>query len=261
MGKRLKGYAVLVTRPKDQAAGLCAAIAAEGGSPILAPMIAIRAISDPKRSGAVIDRIEDYGSAIFVSRNAVEFGIEQIRKHDKALAGQTIYAVGVGTAACLREQGVTDVATPHHEFTSEGLLKLDGLQAHEVRGAKILIFRGGGGREHLAQTLGNRGATVDYCEVYERFVPDICVADTLSEADISVPDIGVITSLDSLTNFVDKIDEEGLDLLFDMPLLVVGSRIANEVEKLGFTNAPRIVDNPNDDNVVDTLARWVMDEI
>ena len=46
-----------------------------------------------------------------------------------------------------------------------------------------------------------------------------------------------------------------------MPLLVVGSRIANEVEKLGFTNAPIIVDNPNDDNVVDTLARWVMDEI
>ncbi len=261
MGKRLEGYAVLVTRPRDQAVGLCTAIAAEGGRAILAPMIAIRAILDPKHCGAVIDRIEDYGSIIFISRNAVEFGIEQIRQHDKALTGQTIYAVGVGTAASLRKLGVTDIATPRGEFTSEGLLKLDGLQARKVRGGKILIFRGAGGREHLARMLESRGATVDYCEVYERIVPDIRVADALAEADISVPDIGVITSLDSLNNFADKIDDEGLDLLFDMPLLVVGSRIANEVGKLGFTNPPVIVDNPNDDNVIDTLARWVMDEI
>jgi hypothetical protein len=33
------------------------------------------------------------------------------------------------------------------------------------------------------------------------------------------------------------------------------------VEKLGFTNPPVIVDNPHDDSVIDTLTRWVMDEI
>lgn len=261
MAKNLKGYAVLVTRPRDQAAGLCAAIGAQGGKAILAPMILIRPISDRKRCGTVIDRLDSYDSVIFISRNAVEFAIEQIKRHKKKLTDQTIYAVGVGTAACLREQGFPNVATPRGEFSSEGLLELDGLQANNIRGARILIFRGAGGREHLAQTLQSRGAEVDYGEVYERIVPDIRIADALAAANVSVPDIGIITSLEGLTNFADKIDEEGLDLLFDMPLMVVGSRIAMEVEKLGFTNPAVIVDNPHDDCVIDTLTRWVMDEI
>jgi uroporphyrinogen-III synthase len=261
MGKLLQGYSVLVTRPHDQAVGLCAAIEAEGGKAILAPMIVIRPISDRNRCGALIDRIDDYDSVIFISRSAVEFGIKKMKQGKHDLTGQTIYAVGVGTATGLRERGYPDIATPRGEFTSEGLLKLEGLQAHKIARAKILIFRGAGGREHLAKTLARRGAKVDYCEVYERIVPDICVADTLSEADVSVPDIGVITSLESLTTFADKIEEEGLDLLFDMPLLVVGSRIAREVGKLGFTNPPVIVDNPSNGNVIDTLTQWVLDEI
>lgn len=260
MRKHLQGYAVLVTRPRDQAVGLCAAIEAEGGKTILAPMIAIRPMSNRKRC-VVIEHIDDYDSVIFISRNAVEFGIKQMRQRRNSLTGQTIYAVGVGTANGLRAQGYADIATPRGEFTSEGLLKLDGLQAQAITGSRILIFRGAGGREHLAQTLKNRGAEVDYCEVYKRVVSDICIADKLLEAGVSVPDIGIITSLESLTNFADKIDAEGLDLLFDVPLLVVGSRIANEVAKLGFTNPPVIVDNPADEHVIDTLTRWVMDEI
>ncbi len=251
----------MVSRPHDQAVSLCARIEAEGGVAILAPMIAIRPISDRERCGTVIDRLDEYSIVVFISRNAVEFGIEKVEQRKKNLNGATIYAVGVGTAAELKQLGYPDVATPRGEFTSEGLLHLDGLQGDVIRDAKVLIIRGAGGREHLGKTLAGRGAEVDYCEVYERFVPDICIADTLSAAGISVPDIGILTSVEGVTNFVDKIDDEGLDLLFDMPLLVVGSRIANEVAKLGFTNPPVIVDNPSDDSIIDTLTRWVMDEI
>lgn len=251
----------MVSRPHNQAVSLCDRIEAEGGVAILAPMIAIRPISDRERCGAVIGRLDEYSIVIFISRNAVEFGIQKAVQRKKNLNGATIYAVGVGTAAELKERGYPDVATPHGEFTSEGLLQLDGLRGDAIRDAKVLIIRGAGGREHLGKTLADRGAEVDYCEVYERFVPDICLADTLSAAGISAPDIGVLTSVEGVTNFVDKINDEGLDLLFDIPLLVVGSRIANEVANLGFTNPPVIVDNPSDDSIIDTLTRWVMDEI
>lgn len=261
MGTCLKGYSVLVTRPQDQAVGLCSAIEAEGGQAISAPMIAIRPVAQTKHSNATIGQLEQYGHIIFVSRNAVEFGLSLIEKSDQQLTHQQIYAVGVGTASSLKERGVGEVATPRTEFTSEGLLQLDSLQAPRIKDGNILIFRGVGGREHLAETLEKRGATVNYCEVYERLVPDTSVKDTLSQAGIAEPDIGVITSLEGLTNFVDKIEDEGLDLLFDMTLLVVGSRIAREVDKLGFTNPPVIVDNPNDDSIIDFLKRWVMDEI
>ncbi len=260
MPKRLKGYSALVTRPAAQAGGLCAAIEAEGGTAIRAPMIDIRPLADRKQH-AVIDHLADYHKIIFISRNAVEFGLQRIQERKQSLDGKTVYAVGVGTAGCLRDNGVSKVATPRGEFTSEGLLELESLQAENVRNQKILIFRGAGGREHLAETLHSRGAFVDYGEVYERVVPDVCIADVLARADVKVPDIGIITSLESLVNFVDKIDEEGLELLFDMPLLVVGSRIAREVEKHGFTNPPVIVDNPGDDDIIETLIRWVMDEI
>ena len=261
MGTRLKGYTVLVSRPVDQAVGLAARIEDEGGKAILAPMIGIRPIADEQRCGAAIDRLADYSNVIFTSRNAVEFGVEQIEQRQQDLNRLSIYTVGVGSAAELHERGFPNVQTPHGEFTSEGLLLLDGLQAAAIEGTKILIIRGAGGREHLGKTLLSRGAEVDYCEVYERFIPDICIADTLAEAGVSVPDIAIVTSLEGATNFVDKIDEEGLELLFDMPLLVVGSRIAKEVAKLGFTNPPVIVDNPSDEHVIDALSRWVMDEL
>jgi len=259
--KRLKGYSVLVTRPTQQALGLYAAIEAEGGVAIRAPMIEIRPLDGQPKCIDVIDGIDAYDKAIFISRNAVECGLEILAGHGKSLAGMAVYAVGVGTAHELHDRGIKDVITPADAFSSEGLLGLDDLQAAAVTDERIAIFRGSGGREHLAQTLAGRGAEVNYCEVYERIVPDISVKQLLADAGVDQPDIGVITSLEGATNFADKIDDEGLDLLFDMPLLVLGTRISREVEKLGFTNPPVIVDNPGDNDVIDTLTRWVMDEI
>lgn len=259
--QRLAGYSVLVTRPARQAEGLCAAIKAEGAQAIRAPMIEIQPLVEQARSARILDGIEHYTKAIFISRNAVEFGLAGLAAHGRTLAGIEVYAVGVGTAAELHAGGIKKAITPRDVYSTEGLLKLSGLQSAAVEGKHIVIFRGAGGRETLADTLEARGADVDYCEVYKRSVPDLKVAELLTEAGVAVPDIAVITSLEGATNLADKIDEEGLDLLFDMQLLVVGARMGREVEKLGFTNPPVIVDNPGDNDVIETLTRWVMDEI
>ncbi len=256
--KRLAGYSVLVTRPARQAEGLCAAIKAEGAQAIRAPMIEIQPLVEQAKSARIIDAIERYDKAIFISRNAVEFGLAGLAARKRTLNGVEVYAVGVGTAAELHAGGIEKVITPRDAYSTEGLLKLGGLQSAAV---DLVIFRGAGGRETLADTLEARGADVDYCEVYKRSVPDLNVAELLKEAGVAVPDIAVITSLEGATNLADKIDEEGLDLLFDMQLLVVGARMGREVEKLGFTNPPVIVDNPGDNDVIETLTRWVMDEI
>ncbi len=259
--QRLAGYSVLVTRPERQAHGLCVALEAEGARAIRAPMIEIQPLAELARCARIIDGIATYAKAIFISRNAVEFGLEGLAARERSLAGVEIYAVGVGTAAELHERGIEKVTTPRDAFSTEGLLKLGSLQSAAVDGKRIVIFRGAGGLETLAETLTARGAAVDYCEVYKRAVPDLKVMDVLAQADVEVPDIAVITSLEGATNLADKIDDEGLELLFDMPLLVVGARMGREVEKLGFTNPPVIVDNPGDNDVIETLTRWVMDEI
>lgn len=258
--RSLEGYSVLVTRPEEQAGPLIAEIERRGGQVVFAPMIVIRPKRNDPKALAVIKRLPEFHSVIFVSKNAVDFGIELIRAQKLSLEGRQVYAVGVGSAGRLRELGVTQVHTPHGEFTSEGLLKLPGLSSHQIDDEQVLIVRGAGGRELLAQTLTHRGARVEYCEVYERTMPTESLSSILKACDVNVPDVGLITSLEALTNLAEKIDQEKLDLLYDVPLLVAGSRTAQEVERLGFTMEPVIVDNPGDQSIVDALERWVADE-
>jgi len=258
--RSLEGYSVLVTRPEEQAGPLIAEIEKRGGQVVFAPMIVIRPKRGDPQAAAVVRRLPEFHSVIFVSKNAVDFGVDLIGKQAQTLEGREVYAVGVGSAGRLHELGVAQVHTPHGEFTSEGLLKLPGLSSHQIDGEKVLIVRGAGGRELLAQTLAHRGAQVEYCEVYERTIPTEPLSKQLKACGVSTPDVGIITSLEALTNLADKIDQEKLDLLYDVPLLVVGARTAQEVERLGFTMPPVVVDNPGDLSIVDALERWVVDE-
>lgn len=249
----------MVTRPEEQAQTLIGEIERRGGQVVFAPMIAIEPKVSPE-ARALIEAIDTYDAVIFISKNAADHGLRLIREARKALSKQAVYAVGVGTAGRLRELGVKEVHTPKNEFSSEGLLKVPGLSAHEIEGKRVLIMRGAGGRELLAQALQQRGAHVDYCEVYERTVPSIRLTDVLRKSNVTAPDIAIITSPEALTNLAVKIDQEGLDVMYDVPLMVAGGRTAQEVERLGFTLEPVMVDNPGDRSIVEALVRWASNE-
>jgi uroporphyrinogen-III synthase len=82
--------------------------------------------------------------------------------HGLAWPQMPTLAVGATTAASWQESGVQPQVP--QDARSEGLLALPALNA--VRGKRILILRGDGGREFLAEQLRGRGALVDYCECY-----------------------------------------------------------------------------------------------
>jgi uroporphyrinogen-III synthase len=252
----LDGISVLVTRPLDQNESLARAIEEQGGLAIRAPMIIISGLSDDSPARKVVAGMKKTDIAIFVSKNAAEFGLELVAREGVSLQGKAIFAVGLGTAGQLARLGVDGVQAPSSEFSSEALLRLEGLDEQHVKGKRIVIFRGLGGREHLAKTLERRGAEVAYCECYERRKPDVAIAAELKKNAVKVPDIGLATSMEALDNLVEKIEEEGVDQLFDMQMLVVGSRVAQEVESLGFTHRPMVVENPSDDSILRRLVKW-----
>jgi uroporphyrinogen-III synthase len=256
----LNGRAVLVTRPKAQGEALCAEIAHNGGLPIHVPMLGIRALPSPIDCTKP-DKLHGYAIVIFISRNAVLHGLEQLGSTNVELGSRILIAVGPSTAQSLKRSGYSEVLCPAEQFSSAGVIQLDALQKKQINGAKILIIRGFGGRETLADTLRRRGATVDYWEVYERFLPNIAIAESLKAAAVDAPDIGIVTSLQSLKNLSSAINNEGLDNLYAMPLIVVSKRIANEVTKVGFTNPAFIVDNPDDATMIKTLTRWAIDRL
>ena len=255
----LDGVSVLMTRPGVPGEDLAREIESHGGIALRAPMLVIDAPPDDSTAHRVAAEIESFDIAIFVSRNAVEYGLTLIAAAD--LAGREVYAVGPGTAGELAGRGVTDVQTPSHDFSSDGLLALDGFRESHLKERRVVIFRGNEGRETLADTLRTRGATVEYCECYLRGPPTVELSVVLSAHQLRCPDIGLATSLDALKNLADSIEREGQERLFGMPMLVVGSRIGAEVSALGFSEPPVIVANPSNDSIIKRLIRWAENEL
>ena len=149
----LGGIGVIVTRPARQAAGLAAALAALGATPIIIPAIVILPPADPAALARVHAELDCFDIAVFVSANAVEYGVpphwpSRLR----------VFAPGPGTAAALAAVRVADVHIPHTSYDSEGLLALPALA--EVAGKRVVIFCGEGGRVLLADALRARGAVV-----------------------------------------------------------------------------------------------------
>ncbi|WP_276783514.1 uroporphyrinogen-III synthase [Thalassolituus oleivorans] len=164
---------VVVTRPRDQADELITAIAAMGIEVRHQPLIDIVPFADDSSGASQRLRsqfldIDHYDAVIAISQNAAECGLDWLDRYwPQCPVGIAWYAVGPTTADALRNSGMT-VSMPETRFDSEGLLAVAGLQENAIRGRKILIWRGVGGRETLAEVLRARGAVVEYAELYER---------------------------------------------------------------------------------------------
>ena len=79
MIKPLAGINVLVTRPAHQAGGLADRIRTAGGNPILFPVLEILDVTNQRPLLELIDRIDEFDLAIFVSPNAVNKAMSLIR--------------------------------------------------------------------------------------------------------------------------------------------------------------------------------------
>ncbi|WP_430460657.1 uroporphyrinogen-III synthase [Thalassolituus sp. LLYu03] len=164
---------VVVTRPADQATDLVLALEQAGYTVRRHPLIDIVPLADDDQAAASGLRnrfldIDQYRAVIAISVNAAGIGLRWLDRYwPQPPLGIDWYAVGPSTADVLRAEDLP-VTMPESRFDSEGVLALPGLQADAIGGEKVLIWRGVGGRETLASVLRERGAQVDYAELYER---------------------------------------------------------------------------------------------
>lgn len=167
----LAGRTIVVTRPRQQAGPLCEGIAAAGGSALLFPLLEIAGAPDHPELAAALAAIDHAGLAIFISPNAVHFGFSGHLGSRPWPPGLALAAVGQGTAKALRDRGFDRVIVPAESFDSEALLACPELSAPVVRGQTVILFKGEGGRDLLAATLAERGATVLPAPCYRRLPP------------------------------------------------------------------------------------------
>lgn len=244
----LAGLKIAVTRPRDQAVQLVRRIEQAGGIPLLFPLLDIASASDQSALREQISRLARFDLAVFVSPNAVQYGMAAIHAAGGLPPGLRVATVGQGSAKALREMGVTDVIAPAERFDSEGLLALPELQ--NVAGWQVLIFRGDGGRELLGDTLRARGATVEYAACYRRSKPQRDIAELLD----AMPDALTVTSSEALEYLWQMPGDARRDRLCGIPLFVPHRRIAELAQRQGWGEV-RLTD-AGDDGLISALTAW-----
>lgn len=153
---------VLITRPKDKSLELANLLNQQSIRNTSYPLFSYEPLAS---SNEVKNSLKHADIVIFVSIAAVNFAHNSNALTDKL--PQTVFAVGQATKKALNDIGVKRVISPElGQEHSEGLLKLPLLT--NIKGKNILIVRGNGGREYLADNLSKRGAKVSYLESYQR---------------------------------------------------------------------------------------------
>ncbi|MDG1097406.1 MAG: uroporphyrinogen-III synthase [Methylophilaceae bacterium] len=164
----LANIGVAITRPINQAKKLTQLIQNAGGNVIAFPLIEITALDDYSAFEQVIADINSYDWILFISSNAVENSLPRLIK--QGIPKQLKFAaIGPTTAKSLQAFGIDEVLIPQDRFDSESLLSLQAMQ--NMQGEKVMIVRGIGGRDVLANTLSERGAQITFAECYQRVNP------------------------------------------------------------------------------------------
>ena len=246
--KRLHGLRVMVTRPEHQAEPLCKLIEAEGGSAVRMPLLAIEAPQDPAPAQHMLARAEQFDWVIFTSVNAVQQALEM--RPAKSLWPKNRVCIGTGTARALTQAGLGAGLVPDSGSSSEDVLALPALR--ELRGQRVLIVKGEGGRDVLHKTLTARGANVEQAEVYRR-VPAVIPPKQLDKLVADV-DVIVITSGEALEHLASLASNRSG--LFSVQLVVPSKRVVQMAQDLGFICAPLVPGHISDSDIVDTLRAW-----
>jgi uroporphyrinogen-III synthase len=255
MTTALDGIKVLVTRPEQQAEALCGSIEKLGGTAIRFPVIEVKQSGNQQAAKTILNNINQYDMGIFISRNAVDWTIRLLGDKQSALDDLNLIAIGAATAERL-EQATSSRVITNSGANSEALLEIEALTTEEIRGKKIIIFRGEGGREHLATTLRERGAEVDYAEVYRRDCPEYG-KDVISELWTSnTPDAVVVTSNNGLENLFSLLDKEQRNLLINKQLVVMGERMLDFSIEFGFTRPPILAEENSDEGILNAIVKW-----
>ena len=225
----LAGRCIVTTRPAGQAEGLARELQALGAEVLNFPVIAIEA-ADPAPLRAL--NLADFDLAFFVSPNAVEqtFKVCPPEEWPPALRVAT---VGPASARALALQGYASVISPQSGFDSESVLALPEFCAEAVAGKRVLLLRGEGGRDLLAETLRERGATVAQVSCYRRLCAPLDPAPLLARFTRGELSALVFSASEGLRFFLEITGEAGDDMLRVLPCFAPHPRICAALQAAG----------------------------
>ncbi|WP_095112855.1 uroporphyrinogen-III synthase [Pseudomonas sp. Irchel 3H7] len=162
-------WRLLLTRPAEDCAALAETLAAQGIFSSCLPLLEIAPLPVSEKIRRAITQLPSCSAVIVVSKPAARIALDLL--DGTSALTMPWFSVGAATAQILLDHGL-DANFPADGDDSEALLQLPRLrEAISQPGAQVLILRGEGGRELLAERLRERGASVEYLELYRRDLP------------------------------------------------------------------------------------------
>lgn len=250
----LAGCGIAITRPIEQADVLSEGILCAGGTPISFPLLAIAPLDDYTTFDVTIATLPSAQWIIFISSNAVQQGMPRIRARFPELpAGLRFVAIGPSTAEALKYFGIEQVLVPDGRYDSESLLSCPELQSMTQQ--RVVIVRGVGGRELLADTLRERGAEVVFAECYRRVNPQQNAGKLAELWQNNRLHALVVTSSEALRNLLEI---SGAAPWLKQTLVCVNhARIAESARNHGLQVA--LADAPGDAAMLECLTHHLQD--
>ena len=218
----------LILRPQPAADELAARLRRDGHTPVICPLLTYQPGSELALLPTLLRQAD---ITIAVSAAAVQYASHYLQQqHHSWPATMTYLAVGPATAAGWQQQHLP-VLSPA-DARSEGLLALPGLLA--VQGKKIILLRGNGGRELLADTLRQRGAEVTCVECYRRHYLQTDGSRLLQEWQAAAVDSVIITSSELFQQLQALLPDTAASWLSALHWFVISARTAEELRSSGF---------------------------
>ncbi|ORU90071.1 MAG: hypothetical protein A6F71_03670 [Cycloclasticus sp. symbiont of Poecilosclerida sp. M] len=240
-----KSINVLVTRPREQAKSLCEKLTAKGFTPIPYPTIEIVPAKLNEDSRLQLKALDAYHALIFISANAA-------LQADNAVAGQwpnftaKVVALGSKTEQAIEDLGIKVDLVSKPPFSSEQLLSDF---PESLEGQRILIIKGEGGHELLADELTRRGASVQSADVYRRVLPK-----PVSPIPPHSIDYLTVTSQLSLENFFALYPGDTDEVKKQACFVVFSQRLAEHAFELGCEHVIT-TQQADDEGLIDAIVR------
>ncbi|WP_027896534.1 uroporphyrinogen-III synthase [Zestomonas thermotolerans] len=232
----MTGWRLLITRPAEECAALAATLAEQGVYASSLPLLEIEPLPETAEQRALILELDRYPAVIVVSKPAARIGCELVDRYwPQPPARQVWFSVGAATGQLLQDYGF-ETCWPTQGDDSEALLDLPRLaEVLAVPDPRVLILRGEGGREFLAERLRGQGVSVDYLELYRRSLPDY-PSGTLPRRIAEEGLNGLVVSSGQGFEHLRQLAAEDWPALARLPLFVPSPRVAELARAAGAEN-------------------------
>ena len=224
----------VLTRPSADSQRLAQILENQNISQITLPIMAVVPIPEAQR--LPVPSLSDESVCIFVSANAVRFGLPELKQELDRVADTRVIAVGRKTRDTLAMAGIE--AEIPERADSEGLLRMPALAVAER--AQVVIVKGEGGRDLLVKALTARGADVTEWSCYRRVWPDV----SMRPLDAFEPGALVFqaSSGEALSRLSELLAGANKADLFQSTVIVPSERVATLARESGWCRVLRAHD-------------------